>query len=53
MFSLNRLNGTTDEINEFWAIAKEKGFKNAIVEQKKKQAEADKPVLDYIASLEK
>ncbi|MDR3561328.1 MAG: enoyl-CoA hydratase/isomerase family protein [Negativicutes bacterium] len=53
MFSLNRLNGTTDEINEFWAIAKEKGFKNAIVEQKKKQAEADKPVLDYIASLQK
>lgn len=53
MFSLNRLNGMTDEINEFWAIAKEKGFKNAIVEQKKKQAVADKPVLDYIASLQK
>lgn len=53
MFALNRLNGTTEEIDEFWAIAREKGFKNAIAEQKQKQAEADKPVLDYIAGLKK
>ena len=51
MFSLNRLNGATDEIKEFWAIAKEGGFKKAIVEQQKKQAEADKPVLEYISNL--
>nr|WP_092072107.1 enoyl-CoA hydratase/isomerase family protein [Dendrosporobacter quercicolus]NSL48668.1 enoyl-CoA hydratase/isomerase family protein [Dendrosporobacter quercicolus DSM 1736]SDM36759.1 enoyl-CoA hydratase [Dendrosporobacter quercicolus] len=51
MFALNRLNGKTEETEAFWAVAKEKSFKEAIKQQRAKQAEADQPVLEYIKSL--
>jgi len=51
--ALTRLNGADDVSEKFWEIAAEKGFKEGIKWTRQRQAEEDKPVLEYIENLKK
>lgn len=50
---LTRLNGADEVSEKFWDIAAEKGFKEGIKWTRARQAEEDKPVLEYIENLKK